>query len=91
MRFVGFVVLPFLVQLLFVLGTISLATGNGSFVGLAAMGLGLWVLPITALINWLGARQPRFNGQGNGKLALRTAVVTASFPIFLLVMAAVAS
>lgn len=81
MRFFAFVVLPFLVQLALVLIIIALNRGNGSFVGLAAMGLGLWVLPITAVINWWGSR--RASALGLGRLVLRTALVTFALPLLL--------
>lgn len=84
MRFVGFVLLPFLVQLAFVLGVIALTNGKGSFVGLGAMALGVWVLPPTALINWAGTRRRR--PQGDGPLVLRTMVVTALFPALIVAM-----
>jgi hypothetical protein len=82
MRFFGFVVLPFLVQLALVLVIIALNRGNGSFVGLAAMGLGLWVLPITAVINWWGSRR----ASGLRRLVLRTLLVTLVLPVLLVAL-----
>jgi hypothetical protein len=84
MRFVGFVVLPFLFQLALVLVIIALSRGNGSFVGLAAMGLGLWVLPITAVINWWGCR--RASELGLRRLVLRSLLVTLVLPALLVAM-----
>ena len=84
MRFLGFVLLPFLLQLAAVLGIIAINTGNGSFVGLGAFALGIWVLPITALINWLSSRKP--NPRGDGGLIVRTVLLTVTFPALLLVL-----
>jgi hypothetical protein len=89
MRWLGFVLLPFLLQLAFVLVIIALTNGKGSFVGLAAMALGLWLLPITALINWWGCR--RAGAQSWGRQVLRTAAITALFPILLVALYALAS
>lgn len=84
MRFLGFVVFPFLLQLAAVLGIIAINTGNGSFVGLGAFALGIWVLPITALINWLSSRKP--SPRGDGGLIVRTVLLTVTFPAFLVVL-----
>lgn len=84
MRFLGFVVFPFLMQLAAVLGIIAINTGNGSFVGLGALALGIWVLPITALINWLSSRKP--SPRGDGGLIVRTVLLTVTFPVLLLVL-----
>lgn len=81
MRCVGFVLLPFLVQLAAVLGVIALTNGKGSFVGLGALALGVWVLPITGLINWLASRKPRPGG--DGWLVLQTLALTVTFPMLL--------
>lgn len=79
-----FVLVPFLVQLAGVLGIIALTNGTGSFVGLAALALGVWVLPITALINWVGSRQP--GNRGDGRLIVRTVLLTVTFPALLLAL-----
>lgn len=89
MRFLGFVLLPFLAQLACVLGIIVLTQGNGSFVGLGALALGVWVLPTTALINWLSSRKP--SPRGDGGLILRTLFLTFTFPALLLILHLVVS
>jgi len=52
-RIVGFVLVPALVQLLIGLFVMVRNTGNGSFVGLAAMLFGLMGIPITATLNYV--------------------------------------
>ena len=84
MRQLGFVVLPFLLQLVFVLGIIALTNGKGSLVGLAAMGLGLWIRPITTRVDWKGCHKA--GARSWGRQVMRTAAVTALFPALLVAL-----
>jgi len=83
------VVLPLVFQLLFVAAIIAATNGTGSFVGLAAMLLGLAALPLTAILNWSQVRsQP---GRPAPQLAVRIFWITAIFPALILFLYAVAS
>ncbi|TJY59922.1 hypothetical protein E4T66_12125 [Sinimarinibacterium sp. CAU 1509] len=59
MRIFFGVVLPLLVQTLIVWVVIELNTGNGSFVGLGAMLIGMVAIPLTAIVNVLLIRSSR--------------------------------
>jgi len=83
------VLLPLIFQLLFVAAIIAATNGTGSFVGLAAMLLGLVALPVTAILNWSQVRsQP---DRPALQLAVRIFWITAIFPAFILFLLAVAS
>ncbi len=59
MRIFFGVVLPLLVQTLIVWIVIDQNTGNGSFVGLGAMLIGMVAIPLTAIVNFLLIRSSR--------------------------------
>lgn len=73
------ILLPFLFQLLFIFLIIMATNGTGSFVGLAAMLLGIFALPITAILNWLVARNTKVWVTGLAKILC----ITAIFPILI--------
>lgn len=52
MRYVMGVLLPVVLQILVVLLIIALNTGNGSWAGLAALLIGLFAIPATAIANF---------------------------------------
>jgi len=83
------VLLPLIFQLLFVAAVIAATNGTGSFVGLAALLLGLVALPLTAILNWAQVRsQPERPAL---QLAVRIFWITALFPALILILLAVAS
>jgi len=89
MRFLGFVVLPLLVQLALAAALISLRKPGGEFVGLGVMLLGLVAIPATALINWAQTRaQPP---QSALELVAKTFFTTLVFPVLGVVLYVVAS
>ncbi|MGJ8662415.1 MAG: hypothetical protein ACSHWU_02140 [Marinicella sp.] len=51
MKYVYGVVCPLLIQVVIVLVVIQMNTGNGSFVGLGTYILGMFAIPITAVVN----------------------------------------
>ena len=53
MRYVSGVLVPVLLQCLFVFIIIEMNTGNGSWVGLGALLIGMFAIPATAVINFL--------------------------------------
>ena len=53
MRYVSGVLIPLLLQCLFVFIVIEMNTGNGSWVGLGALLIGMLAIPATAVINFL--------------------------------------
>ena len=53
MRYIAAVVLPVLLQCLFVYIVIEMNTGNGSWLGLGALLIGMFAIPATAIINFL--------------------------------------
>jgi hypothetical protein len=73
------ILIPFVFQLIFIIGIIMATNGTGSFVGLGAMLLGIFALPITALLNWLVARNTKV--WINGLAAI--ICITAIFPAFI--------
>ncbi len=58
-RYIIGVLIPLLLQSLFVFVVIAMNTGNGSWVGLGALLLGMFAIPITALTNLLYIRARR--------------------------------
>ncbi len=81
MRFAGFVVLPFVVQLTWALAIMAASTGNGSFVGLGVLATGVWALPITAFVNWMISRQ---SPPGGRRVQVRrTVIVSAIYPLLI--------
>jgi hypothetical protein len=83
------VLLPLVFQLLFVVVIILATNGTGSFVGLAAMLLGLVALPVTAILNWSQVRS--HPDRPALQLGVRIFWISAIFPAFLLFLLAVAS
>lgn len=78
MKYLLHVVLPMLIQAAVTVGVMLATNGGGSFVGLGAMLLGVWGIPVTALINLLLTReQPR---------AGRTVLVSLPVPLLTLAM-----
>lgn len=89
MKFVGYVLLPMLVQLLLAMALISLRKPGGEFVGLGVMLLGLVAIPLTALVNWIRTRaQPP---QSSLELVAKTFFTTLVFPALGLLLYLVAS
>jgi hypothetical protein len=89
MKFLGFVLLPAVVQLLLAAALISLRKPGGEFVGLGVMLLGLVAIPATTLINWVRTRaQPP---QSALEVVAKTFFTTLVFPILGLVLYVVAS
>lgn len=89
MKFLGFVLLPLLVQLLLALALISLRKPGGEFVGLGVMLLGLVAIPTTALINWTRTRANP--PQPSLELVAKTFFTTLVFPALGLLLFIVAS
>jgi hypothetical protein len=83
------VVLPLLAQALFVLVIVLATRGNGSFVGLGTILLGMIGLPLTALANWLYTR--RREPQPVTALAAKVFLTTLAFPVPMLIFSVVAS
>ena len=83
MRYLIAVLVPLLLQCLFVFIVIEMNTGNGSFVGLGAFLLGIIAIPITAIIN---AVYVRVNPElGIPALVLRSFMIAAIVPILTVV------
>jgi hypothetical protein len=62
---------------------------QGSFVGLGVLVIGLWAIPGTALINFLGARaRPPVPAL---RLALRVLLTSTIYPLAMILLYAVAS
>lgn len=59
MRYLLGLVIPFLLQALLVLVTIEMNTGNGSWLGLGALLIGMFAIPGTAIVNGIYIRQNR--------------------------------
>lgn len=59
MRYIIGVLVPVLLQSLFVFIVIAMNTGNGSWAGLAAFLLGIFVIPATGIANFLYIRARR--------------------------------
>lgn len=51
MRYIYGVLIPVLIQVLIVYVVIEMNTGNGSFLGLAAYLIGMFAIPLTAIVN----------------------------------------
>ncbi|PPE72680.1 hypothetical protein C3942_16645 [Solimonas fluminis] len=56
MKYLLHVGLPAVLQVALTLFVMFATRGNGSFVGLAAMLLGVWAIPVTAIVNFARAR-----------------------------------
>jgi len=70
--------LPAALQAALTLFVMFATQGNGSFVGLAAMLLGIWAIPVTGIVNFARARgTPR---------ASRTFWISLPVPLLLLMM-----
>lgn len=88
MRLLLCVLLPLLLQLAFAV-PFAIASPGGEFVGLGVMLAGLFAVPLTTLVNWLGARrQPPLWWAA---LALRTILVTLAFPLLCVAFAVAVS
>ena len=59
MRHLLGVLLPFLLQCLLVFITIEMNTGNGSWLGLGALLIGMFAVPGTAIANFLHVKNNR--------------------------------
>ena len=89
MKFLGFVFLPALVQLVIAAALISIRRPGAEFVGLGVMLLGLVAVPLTALVNWVRTKaQPP---QGALELLVKTFFTTLVFPALGLALYVLAS
>ena len=81
------VALPAALQVLIVWILIAANSGNGSFIGLGAMLLGLIAIPATAIANWVYLQSQR--EKPAGARLLRCFGIAALTPILVLMWAAV--
>lgn len=82
MKFLGAVFLPFCIHLLLAIAVIFSNNGNGSFIGLGVLVIGVWLIPLTAIINWIYIlRKPPLATRKLVKLVLFTSLV---FPALVL-------
>jgi hypothetical protein len=87
MKSVVAIVVPMVLQVLFVAAIVAVTNGTGSFVGLGAILVGLVAIPITALLNWQAVR---IAGSGSAPV-VRLVAVSMVFPVVILVLYATAS
>jgi hypothetical protein len=86
MRLALAVLFPLVAQAVFVLVIILVTNGTGSFVGLGAMVLGIFALPITALLNWLFTRaEPPHRPLPLGVRVLSASAIFPALILFLLI------
>ena len=87
MRLLLTVVLPLAVQLLGFLAVIMVSRGNGSFVGLLALGLAVLAVPLTTLVNWTRSR--RLPPTASGRLLVTGLLFALVWPLLLLLLRAI--
>jgi hypothetical protein len=87
MRLVLSVFIPLAVQLLGFLIVVLLSRGQGSFVGLLALGLAVLAVPLTTLVNW--TRSQRLPPTAQGRLLVTGLMFALVWPLLLLLLRAV--
>lgn len=87
MRYLLAVLIPLLLQCLFVFIIIEMNTGNGSWVGLGAFLIGIIAIPITAIVNAAYVKvHPELS---TSALIVRSFMIAAIVPILTVVIATI--
>ena len=84
MRYVVAVLIPLLLQCLFVFILIESNTGNGSFVGLGAFLIGMFAIPATAIVNGIYAWKNK--NLGTAALIPRSFLIAALVPVLTVIL-----
>ncbi len=84
MRIITAVVIPALLQCLFVFVVIEMNTGNGSWVGLGALLIGMFAIPATATTNFLYARANKHRGLAS--VFMRSILIAIIAPVLTLLL-----
>lgn len=87
MRYVVGVLIPVLLQCLFVFIIIEMNTGNGSWVGLGALLIGMFAIPATAVINFLYIKSNK--DRGTASLMLRCFLIAIVVPVIIILLSMV--
>ncbi len=84
MRYIAGVLIPVVLQCLFVFIIIEMNTGNGSWIGLGALLIGMFAIPATAIINFLYIKTNK--GRSTVSLMSRCFLIAIIAPVIILLL-----